>query len=60
MKVNVWNTINQLSKERGVEPRVIIKAIEESLRLAAARFFNQGEDIQVDFKPEKVSCESTL
>ncbi|HRD02407.1 MAG TPA: transcription termination factor NusA [Candidatus Saccharicenans sp.] len=53
MKVNVWNTINQLSKERGVEPRVIIKAIEESLRIAAARFFNQGEDIQVDFKPEK-------
>ncbi len=53
MKVNVWNTINQLSKERGVEPRVIIKAIEESLRVAAARFFNQGEDIQVDFKPEK-------
>ncbi|MDD8020401.1 MAG: transcription termination factor NusA [Acidobacteriota bacterium] len=53
MKVNVWNTINQLSKERGVEPRVIIKAIEESLRIAAARFFDQGEDIQVDFKPEK-------
>jgi len=53
MKVNVWNTINQLSKERGVEPRGIIKAIEESLRIAAARFFNQGEDVQVDFKPEK-------
>lgn len=53
MKVNVWNTINQLSKERGVEPRVIIKAIEESLRIAATRFFNQGEDVQVDFKPEK-------
>jgi N utilization substance protein A len=53
MKVNVWNTINQLSKERGVEPRIIIKAIEESLRIAAAKFFNRGEEIQVDFKPEK-------
>jgi len=53
MKVNVWNTINQLSKERGVEPRVIIKAIEESLRIAAAKFFNRGEEIQVNFKPEK-------
>lgn len=53
MKVNVWSTINQLSKERGVEPRVIIKAIEESLRIAASKFFNKGEDIQVDFKPEK-------
>lgn len=53
MKVNVWSTINQLSKERGVQPRVIIKAIEESLRIAAAKFFNRGEEIIVDFKPEK-------
>jgi len=53
MKVNVWSTINQLSKERGVEPRVIIKAIEESLRIAATKFFKDGEDIIVDFKPEK-------
>lgn len=53
MKVNVWSTINQLSKERGVEPRVIIKAIEESLRIAATKFFNRGEEIHVDFKPEK-------
>jgi len=53
MKVNVWSTINQLSKERGVEPRIIIKAIEESLRIAAIKFFNRGEEIQVDFKPEK-------
>jgi len=53
MKVNVWSTINQLSKERGVQPRVIIKAIEESLRIAAAKFFNKGEEVVVDFKPEK-------
>jgi len=53
MKVNVWSTINQLSKERGVEPRVIVKAIEESLRIAAAKFFKDGEEIFVDFKPEK-------
>lgn len=53
MKVNVWSTINQLSKERGVQPRVIIKAIEESLRIAATKFFTRGEEIIVDFKPEK-------
>lgn len=53
MKVNVWSTINQLSKERGVEPRVIVKAIEESLRIAATKFFKDGEEIFVDFKPEK-------
>ncbi|MCJ7643662.1 MAG: transcription termination factor NusA [Candidatus Aminicenantes bacterium] len=53
MKVNVWNTILQLSKERGVEPRIIIQAIEESLRVASARFFIHGEDIQVLFRPER-------
>ena len=53
MKVNVWNTILQLSKERSVEPRVIIQAIEESLRVASAKFFSQNEKVQVLFKPEK-------
>ena len=53
MKVNVWNTILQLSKERGVEPRVIIQAIEESLRVASAKFFSQKENVQVLFKPER-------
>jgi N utilization substance protein A len=53
MKVNVWNTILQLSKERSVEPRVIIQAIEESLRVASAKFFSQKENVQVLFKPEK-------
>ena len=53
MKVNVWNTILQLSKERKVEPRIIIQAIEESLRVASAKFFSQKESVQVLFKPEK-------
>jgi N utilization substance protein A len=53
MKVNVWNTILQLSKERDVEPRAIIRAIEESLKVAATRFFTQKENIQIHFKPEK-------
>ncbi len=53
MKVNVWNTILQLSKERSVEPRIIIQAIEESLKVASAKFFSQRESVQVLFKPEK-------
>jgi len=53
MKVNVWNTILQLSKERDVEPRVIIQAIEESLRVAASRVFSHNENVRILFKPEK-------
>jgi N utilization substance protein A len=53
MKINVWNTILQLSKERGVEPSVIIGAIEESLRVASAKYFSHNEKIAVFFRPEK-------
>jgi N utilization substance protein A len=53
MKINVWNTILQLSKERGVEPAVIISAIEESLHVASANYFSHNEKVVVAFRPEK-------
>jgi len=45
MKINVWNTILQLSKERGVEPVVIVRAVEESLRVASSKYFTHGEKV---------------
>jgi N utilization substance protein A len=53
MKINVWNTILQLSKERGVEPSAIINAIEESLKVAASKYYTHNEEIHVFFRPEK-------
>jgi len=53
MKVNVWNTILQLSKERDVDKQVIINAIEESLKVAASNYFNENEKAHIKFKPEK-------
>jgi N utilization substance protein A len=53
MKINVWNTILQLSKERGVEPGVIVGAIKESLRVAAANHFVDNEAVEISFQPEK-------
>jgi len=53
MKVNVWNTIVQLSKERGVDTEVIVNAIKESLLVASSKYFNHNEKVNVDFKPEK-------
>jgi N utilization substance protein A len=53
VKINVWNTILQLSKERGVGTSIIIAAIEESLRVASAKYFTHQEDVIVDFRPEK-------
>ena len=53
MKVNVWNTILQLSKERGVETDVIVNAIKESLQVASSKYFTHNEKINVSFLPEK-------
>jgi len=53
VKINVWNTILQLSKERGVEPAIIVRAVEESLRVAAAKHFTHNEKVEIDFAPEK-------
>jgi N utilization substance protein A len=53
MKVNVWNSILQLSKERGVETDVIVNAIEESLKVASSKYFTQDEKVNISFVPEK-------
>jgi len=53
MKINVWNTILQMSKERRMEPSVIINAIEESLKAAAAKYYTHNERVHVFFRPEK-------
>jgi N utilization substance protein A len=53
MKVNVWNTILQLSKERGVETNVIVNAIEESLKIASSKYFTHNEKVNISFSPEK-------
>jgi N utilization substance protein A len=53
MKVKVWNTIQQLSRERGVEEQVIVSAIEESLRVASQKYFSHNEEIYIDFSPKK-------
>lgn len=53
MKVNVWNNILQLSKERGLKTDIIVKAIEESLKVASSNYFSNDEKINIFFRPEK-------
>lgn len=53
MKVNVWSTIVQLSKERSVDTQVIVNAIVESLKVASMKYFSNGEKINIIFQPEK-------
>ena len=53
MKIKVWDTIQQLSKERSLDTDVIVNAIKESLKAASLKYFTNDEKIKVHFKPEK-------
>ncbi|MFQ6083281.1 MAG: transcription termination factor NusA [Candidatus Aminicenantia bacterium] len=53
MPRKLLSTIEQLSRERGVEPVVIIKAIEEALVIASSKYFGKDEKINAVFNPEK-------
>ena len=53
MKIKVWETILQISKERNVSTDAIVNAIKESMKVASLKYFEHNEDIQVNFKPEK-------
>jgi N utilization substance protein A len=45
-------TIEALAKERGIEPEVIIAAIEEAVRTASRKFYKTNEDLHARFNTE--------
>ncbi len=53
MPKKLWLIIEQLSRERGVHPSVIVKAIEEALIVASSKYFGKDEKINAIFNPEK-------
>jgi N utilization substance protein A len=42
-------TIETLAKEKGIEPEVIISAIEEAVRTASRKYYKTNEDLQARF-----------
>ncbi len=53
MPKKLWLIIEQLSRERGVHPSRIVKALEEALIAASSKYFGKDEKINVIFNPEK-------
>ena len=45
-------TIETLAKEKGIEPEVIISAIEEAVRTASRKYYKTTEDLQARFNRE--------
>ncbi len=45
-------TIEALAKEKGIEPEVIVSAIEEAVKTASRRYYKTNEDLHARFNLE--------
>ncbi|RPI27597.1 MAG: transcription termination/antitermination protein NusA [Acidobacteria bacterium] len=45
-------TIEQISKEKGIEPEVIQRALEDAMVAAAKKYFKTSEELQARYDPE--------
>jgi transcription termination/antitermination protein NusA len=48
----IAQTIEQISKEKNVDPKIIISALEDAMVAASRKFYKTNEDISARFDPE--------
>lgn len=57
MSNQLYRTIELISREKGLDTEVIIKAVEEAMTTAAKKFYRDGEDLFSRFNREKGQVE---
>ena len=50
-------TIEALAKEKGIEPDVVIQAMEEAVLTASRKFYKGGDELKAKFNPENGQIE---
>jgi N utilization substance protein A len=50
-------TIEALAKEKGIEPDVVIQAMEEAVLTASRKYYKSNEDLRAKFNPESGQVE---
>ena len=50
-------TIEALAKEKGIEPEVVIQAMEEAVLTASRKFYKGDEDLKAKFNPDNGQIE---
>ncbi|HYU80823.1 MAG TPA: transcription termination factor NusA [Vicinamibacterales bacterium] len=50
-------TIEALAKEKGIEPDVVIQAMEEAVLTASRKYYRTGEELKAKFNPENGQIE---
>ena len=53
----IAQTIEQISKEKNVDPKIIISALEDAMVAASRKFYKTNEDISARFDPETGTVE---
>src|SRR3990172_8314773 len=48
----LFQTIDQLSREKGIEPQVIISAVEDAMLVAARKYYKTGEELRSEVNRE--------
>src|SRR5512136_492932 len=48
----ITQTIEQISKEKNIDPKVIIEALEDAMVAASRKFYKTNEDVNARFDPE--------
>ena len=53
----LFQTIEQISREKHIEPEVIVAAIEDAMIVAARKFYKTEEDLRAKFNPDSGQIE---
>ena len=48
----LYQTIDQLSREKGIEPEIIVSAIEDAMAVATRKYYKSSEDLKAEFNKE--------
>ena len=48
----LFQTIDQLSREKGIDPQIIISAVEDAILVATRKYYKSTEDLQSHFNKE--------
>ena len=48
----LYQTIEQISREKHIEPDIIVAAIEDAMVVAARKYYKTEEDLRSKFNPE--------
>src|SRR6202049_2408090 len=53
----LYQTIEQISREKHIEPEVIVAAIEDAMIVAARKYYKTEEDLRAKFNPDSGQIE---